>query len=275
MNILHWVSFHSRDNIEHILKERNIDYSTSKLFNSKYSIHLEISENDENWPLINELIKKNKGRDLFDTKFDSNEIQSSPWNRMIIDYQNRYPYPKDLDKLGEYLYKNYCDECGIGVNQINPYTIKKDIQPKNHNFMRLTDAYEIFVSTNIISDLEHNNIEGYSILPLLLIKDEEPSLTASQLHIENTLDPSFIPDGDLACQLCSKCGNKKYHYHRRGKMRFMKHNFPEKIDIVLSNEWFGAGGRQAYREVLVSQKLTNLILNQKWKQVIFKPLQLI
>jgi hypothetical protein len=43
------------------------------------------------------------------------------------------------------------------------------------------------------------------------------------------------------------------------------------VDIVLSQEWFGAR-RVAYREILVSRRLTQLVIDKKWSGVVFKPI---
>jgi hypothetical protein len=46
------------------------------------------------------------------------------------------------------------------------------------------------------------------------------------------------------------------------------------VDIMQTHEWFGSG-HSAYREILVSSKFARLVLDQGWKGVALKVIELV
>jgi hypothetical protein len=56
------------------------------------------------------------------------------------------------------------------------------------------------------------------------------------------------------------------HVHREA--------FPFDTDAIQSHEWFGSG-RGAYREIFISRRLARLILDEGWRGVQLKPVELV
>lgn len=77
----------------------------------------------------------------------------------------------------------------------------------------------------------------------------------------------------LESKVCGACERAKYMPYKRGYMIFDGEPSSD-LDIVLSREWFG-DVRVAYREILVSNRMTKLILKNRWEGVKFKPIRIV
>ena len=57
-------------------------------------------------------------------------------------------------------------------------------------------------------------------------------------------------------------------------MHLKASTLPSNVDLVRTAEWFGSG-RNAYREILISNRLATLILDNGWKGVDLKAVRLV
>ena len=57
-------------------------------------------------------------------------------------------------------------------------------------------------------------------------------------------------------------------------MHFKQDAVARGVDIAQTHEWFGSG-HSAYREILVSSKFARLVLDQGWKGVVLKAIELV
>jgi hypothetical protein len=53
----------------------------------------------------------------------------------------------------------------------------------------------------------------------------------------------------------------------------MRNGLREGVDIIRTIEWFGYG-HSAYQEILISKKLSNIIIENEWKGVSLKPIDI-
>ncbi len=74
--------------------------------------------------------------------------------------------------------------------------------------------------------------------------------------------------------ICPKCGKVKYYPHKNGVMRFKKEALIPDTDFLKTFEWFGVG-RFAFREILISNKIAQLILDKDWKGVRLKVVEFV
>jgi hypothetical protein len=105
---------------------------------------------------------------------------------------------------------------------------------------------------------------------VLIHKTGEPSKKISQIVVPQITEATAI----LRDHPLSTSSKKaiKYMPYMHGKLEFTQELLVENVDLVLSKEWFG--DRNAYREILVSQKVTNLILDNNWKGISLEPVQI-
>ena len=80
---------------------------------------------------------------------------------------------------------------------------------------------------------------------------------------------------ELQFEMCDVCGFKKYFYHKRGIMYLSKDALPPGTDLCYTHEWFGAGRRNAYKEILASAKFTRVLLDNKWLGLRMKTVKLL
>ncbi|MBI9047480.1 MAG: hypothetical protein JEZ06_23545 [Anaerolineaceae bacterium] len=275
MKIIRRITIEYSEEIHRILQENKIRVDISKLFGNHKLLHFNIAESHHLWSEL-----PSKGFDFKivsseETVFNEAEIRSAKWNRMICGFENSYPHIDDIVELGNYIFEFFCDECGIGINQQKSYRTKKEVKIGKKHIMSLNDEFEFYTTHEVFSKMEASGISGYQKLPLILDKTDRPSEVVSQIFIDTILKPGFVAPEGYRINRCPKCGIDKHEYHRRGIMQISGDVINPEIDIAMTHEWFGAGGRQAYREVIISQKLTNLILDMKWKRVKLKPVELV
>jgi hypothetical protein len=60
----------------------------------------------------------------------------------------------------------------------------------------------------------------------------------------------------------------------RGAMYLKRDALVPDVDVMQTYEWFGSG-HSAYREILVSNRLARIILDEGWKGVALKVVELI
>jgi hypothetical protein len=140
--------------------------------------------------------------------------------------------------------------------------------------MRPIWVYELFCTPSVLNVLEKHNIQGYEVWDAIIHKTDVPSKTVSQLFVPTVAEPALVEVDDLARETCHECQITKYHPHRKGWMHLRRSALPSDVDIVRSVEWFGSG-RSAYREILVSNRLAALVLDNGWKGIALKAVKLV
>jgi hypothetical protein len=202
--------------------------------------------------------------------FSEKEIRSGQWCRVGLINHVGYPQPENKWLQTRFTYANYDSESGIYSHQVENFRIKKEPKLKNEHFMDLTWPHEIFARKEIIQKFKEVNLKGYVVRDVLIHKTGEPSKKISQIVVPQVTEANAVLK-DHPLSISSKKAIK-YVPYTHGKLEFTHELLAENVDLVLSKEWFG--DRNAYREILVSQKVTNLILDNNWKGISLEPVQI-
>ncbi|MEM4204846.1 MAG: hypothetical protein QXS54_12330 [Candidatus Methanomethylicaceae archaeon] len=276
MEIWHRITFGHRDNVDSIIESLNIKHERSPLPGGGYLIHIDITESDPQWPRILELVQEKNALDIYDTFFTEPEILSAEWVRLIPIFEQGYPQPEATWVTNPINYAGKCRQCGAGFRQVAPFRLAKEPRMGKHDFLCLYWTYTVFVTPRVVEALRAAHIQGFDVWEAVIGKrNPRPSQMVSQLIFPRLAGPGLLAEGELLQETCPECGTTKYGYHKRGYMRFRRSALPEGVDFVQTWEWFGAGGRSAHREILVSQRVARLIIEQGWRGVRLKPLQLV
>ncbi len=232
-----------------------------------------ISESDAHWAVLSDLIKKCEPVNIVETVFSNGEIRDAEWLRLKSTFEQGYPQPKGTWPLKQSSYKIICPKCAI-YNQTSPMRLAKEPHPGKKTFMSLIWATEIFCRPEVIQELKEINAEGFEDWDAIIHKTNKPSETVRQLYIPGVASPGVVIDDGLQRIVCPNCGTIKYYPHTRGIMYLKKEALPQKTDFILTHEWFGHG-LLAWREILVSSRVANLILDKGWQGVRFKVVELV
>lgn len=235
-------------------------------------IVFEISENDPKWKLVE---ANCSAFDLIHSqqiKFSREEIASAEWAELQPAKHIGYPQPES----GGYKTVTYgdsgCKRCGIGREQIAPFRIKKAPSKRTSIFQLNWIFDEYFLSAENRVLVEESGITGIQFMQVLL-----PSGQAieewSQMRVPKVLQPG-VSAVTLDAEHCTHCGLTKYHEPRGERLKISRSSLVGAPDIVKSWELFGSGAR-AYRQILISHRFINLILQRKWGGVEMRPVEIV
>lgn len=269
MEIKHHVSLDNKG-IEDVIKSLGLKYTKSEPLGNLI-VHFDIIESDPRWKKIDNLIKKEEGVDIFDTFFTREEILASEWNRLRLNFLRGYPQPEN--SWEELTYENECSKCGTGYRQRAPFRIKEPRMGKN-DFLQLFWTNSVFCTTEVIEVLKNVGIKGIEIWPAIIQRTKQASPLLSQLVFPFVTKPGLSNEDKLEPDTCLKCSLTKYAYHQRGYMQIKQDAIRTDIDGQVTYEWFGNGG-MGFQEILISNRISKLIIENGWKGVELKPIQLI
>lgn len=277
MEIWHRVGFHSKDAVDSILERLGVKFRKTPLLGESYLITFELKESDPRWPEIALLMQEKGVPDrFFETVFTPQEILSAKWVRLIPVFEQGYPQPEATWVTNPINYEGKCRQCGAGFRQVAPFRLAKEPRMSKYDFLCLYWTYTVFTTPRVLEALRAAHIQGFEVWEALIGKrNSRASQVVSQLIFPHIAGPGLLDEGELEKETCPECGTTKYGYHRRGYMRFRRNALPEDTDFVQTWEWFGAGGRSGHREILISQRVARLIIEQGWRGVRLKPVELV
>lgn len=275
MRIWHRITFGHRDKVESTLQTLNIKCKKSPLPGGGHLIHIDIDESDSQWPQLAALVKEKSALDVCDTEFTPEEILQAEWVRLLPTFEQGYPQPKEGMQWKRITYEGQCPRCGVGYRQKAPFRLKREPRMGKHDFLCLFWTYTLFCTPEVHEKLKVHGIRGYEIWEALLHQLDRPSRLVSQLLLPVVARPGLVDVDDLQPEVCLQCGITKLAYHNRGRMRFMHQALYPDIDMLRTHEWFGAGGHGGFREVLISNRVAKLILEEGWRGVALKPIEVI
>ena len=275
MEIWHRITYHRLDAVDHILDELGIRYKKSPLPRDSYILTFEIAESDSRWPQVAELLRAKETLNLYDTIFTPEEILSAEWVRLIPIFEQGYPQPEATWVRNPINYEGQCPQCGAGYRQVAPFRLAKEPRLGKHDFLSLYWTYTVFCTPRVLEALRAHAIRGYEVWEALLHKTGQPSRLVSQLVFPHVAGPGLLDEDKLQPETCVQCGLTKYAYHKRGYMHFKREALQAEVDILQTYEWFGSGGYGGHREILISHRLARLILEEGWRGVRLKPVNLV
>jgi hypothetical protein len=276
MQITHRVTFNKQSQVDHELNYLGIRFKKIELPGGHYTIHFEINEADKNWPIISKIIQEKtpNASSFAVTTYTNSEILEAKYCLAIPSYETGYPYPQNnwLDQKASF-YENFCSKCGTYTKQVKPYSFEKEPNLRNHNFMTLFwGNMSIFASAAVFEIFSQNKFTGYQKTPVFLRDTDHESTTVSQIQITNTTDTGLIPNADVASYKCPVCAIIKYNYPKRGSIMYDPKCLKD-VDFQQTSEWFG-DGLIAYHLPIFSQKVAEVVLENKWSGLQFKPVLL-
>ncbi len=276
MELYHRVGINSKKDKEFlsIIEERGIPFKSIELPGGISNlIVFEIYESDPNWEIISRFIQSTNASDMHETIFSKEEIRNAEWLRLIPTFEQGYPQPKLHWPIKQLSYEITCPKCAI-YKQINPMRLAKEPSLGRKSFMALIWTREIFCTPEVFTELDKVQAKGYEAWDAIIHKTNKPSERVKQLYVPGIASPGVIIDNDLERKNCPVCRTTKYYPHVKGIMYIKREALLPETDFMLTNEWFGHG-LLAWREILISNRIANFILDKGWKGVRFKVVEVV
>jgi hypothetical protein len=281
MEIVHRVCYWDSWNrpLKQRLETAQIKYKASEDPSHKdFFISFDIAESHPFWKDIAKLQRGPIGwlkyGSIWDTYFSESEILSSEWSRIFVENVKKYPEPRSTWATDPANFDNFCKHCGTHV-QARPFRIQREPNWGHFHFFTFFWGHAVFARKEVFDAFRRNKIRGGIRMDMVIHRTGVPTKDIFQLVPSNTTRGGLIAEKNIKMAFCRKCGNKKYSYHDRGVMRYRRDPIMQEVDVLYTNEWIGVGRKDAWREILVSNKLARLIIQQGWKGVRFKAVEIV
>jgi hypothetical protein len=209
-----------------------------------------------------------------DTYFSEDEILNSEWSRIIVENVKKYPQPEATWVTNPINYDEFCRNCGTHV-QARPFRIQAETKWGFFHFFTFFWGHAIFAQKKVFDTIRRNKLRGVIRMDMLINRTGAPTVDIFQLLPTNITRGGFLAEKNIRATNCKKCGNRKFSYHSRGVMRYKRDPIMKDTDILYTREWFGAGRKDAWREVLISNKFARLIQQEGWKGVRLKAVEIV
>lgn len=237
-------------------------------------VTFKIAESDPHWEYIQEMIDLYGASDLVGTTFSPEEIVNSDWNRLVPLHEWGYPQPEKQMQWKLLTYNEKCPKCGAGYTQKAPFRLAREPKLGRNHFLTLFWTYSFFCKREVVDALKKYTINGFEVWDAIIHLSDQPSTIVSQLVIPEISAPGLFDRDKNSPEKCKECDITKYAHHRRGKLSY-RHDALRNVDFQLMYEWFGSGSHSGFREVIVSNRLSRLILSAGWRGVDLKPIDLV
>jgi rubredoxin len=276
MEIWHRITFNAsiKPTFLETIKAMGITYKTLQLPGSGgLLVFLDIAESNFHWPEVSGLISSLGAADLEETFFTEEEIRSAEWLRMICVFEQGYPQPKMSWPFNQPDRELLCPKCAI-YRQIAPMHIAKEPHLGKKAFMTTIWTHEIFCIPAVFSGFEEIHAKGCEAWDVILHKTGETSQKVRQLYVPAIAEPGLVFEDQQKRMKCPECSTVKFTAHMRGILRIRRESLIADTDFMLTNEWFGSG-YLAWREIIVSNKVAQLVLDRGWQGVRFKVVEVV
>jgi len=265
MNIIHRITFRTDGPATNDMKAEGIKIGAG-LINA-----FDIGENDKKWPFIQDAIKlygtETIGDFQYKTVFTKKEIEGAKF--FVLSPKMLFEYPQPADDFG-YRETTYspgvgCRKCNVGLEQQNPFSIKKAPKWGRRNILQLNWVLgEHFVSKEIKQNIEMK-CPDITFLEVFKFPQNKPLDDIFQIIVKRHVKLE-IPE-EQKFEICSTCNNKKYVPHTRG---FFPKPSETNFSIAKSKDFFGSGG-SARQEMIISKEIYEIFHEAKMNGVDFIP----
>ena len=250
----------------------------------KYTIEFYLYEDNPDFGLIKQEISKFLEPQVIGTEYEKGDIKNAEWF-IASTGQYQYPQPEDVYLEKTFDLGNYCNLCGIGRVQNEPFRLKTEPKQHNNQFWGLHwEYFAVFVRQETKNILEKENMKGIRFSNPVFNKKNVEIGGFYQLHIDTILNKGFdsYNTKTITCKINNEencntdinskcCGRIKFHHPMIGGYLFDKTIFNPDFDIVQSNEYFGSGA-SANRIQIVSKRFKEIVEKNKLKGLSFKPI---
>ncbi len=179
--------------------------------------------------------------------------------------------------IGSY-YDDVCPTCGSGWRQIAPFRITKEPRLGRNQFASFGAAFEFLLTPMALKTFQENGFKGHKDQPLIIHSENRPAQTIEQLVVTSVAGPAIAQElaehERYRWTDCASCGRRWHLFYTRGQLPLRKSALHTDSDFQLTNEWFGSGAA-ARREILVSQRVVHLILENKWRGIELIPVRVV
>jgi hypothetical protein len=276
MKILHRISLNSGAHADEFssVEKLGIRHQLLPIPGGAALVVFEMDEADPRWPQVAEFVRRRSLPDMVDTQFTDQEILDAEWVRLVPGFEQGYPQPEEDMAWKRIVYDQECPKCGVGYRQKAPFRLAKEPRLGRHDFMSLFWAETVFCTPKVIQALVAAEIRGYEAWRPIIHSSGQPSQTVYQLVVSNVAKPGLAKEDKLQPEWCWRCRTTKYRSHLRGYMHLQRKALRHDVDMLLTHEWFGSGRFGGYREVLVTNRVARLVLENRWRGVVLKPVEL-
>ena len=281
MDVKHRITINSLDKcFLSSIKQMGVEFKVSPLPGALGQlITIIILESDPNWERMVDLVTAQSNYEIYgdgaqyESIFSEDEIRSARWLRLISSFEQGYPQPRLHWPIKQLSYDLFCTKCAI-YNQVGSMRLAKEPFLGNKSFMSLIANGEFFARHVVFEKLKNIQARGYEDLEAIIHKTGNPSEMVGQLYVPNITEPGFLPDANHAKVICPVCRTEKYYPHMKGILKYKKRAIQPDLDFIRTYEWFGSG-YVAWREILVSNRIAKLILDNKWEGIRLKVVELV
>jgi hypothetical protein len=195
------------------------------------------------------------------SKFTEEEENNAKQLILLSPWANGYPMPDGDNGYQHTTYDNteYCNTCGIGLKQKEPFRLKKAPNWSGHK--RMFSLNWVFDELFVRKDFYEALFKPFGI------KSEKVLLYKKETVIEDTVQ-LIIPETDASLnlegypfQVCKDCNRKRYDLINKGFFPSFKEDVGD-MQIFKSKEWFGTGA-SARKYIFVSQALRQQFIKLK------------
>jgi hypothetical protein len=207
-----------------------------------------------------------------------------------------YPQPENGYEEITYSKSIGCNTCEMGKVQINPFRFRKEPKAKNSQFLGLNWIFDqIFVREIVKNKFEEIGLTGLRFSKPIIHKSEKELESIYQLNVDTIL-PKALIGNNLSTETCEMpkdkkmlkflranksrlvegpfCNKIKYNFPQGQIMKFESEAFVGSPDFIRTYEWFGSGG-SANRPILISEKVKDIISDNKWRGAFLQEIELI
>lgn len=278
-----WRRGHIRNQHKEFLEAHNVAYepwSAPKIGAKVRTIDdymFEIAEDDLAWPEL----KRRIGNEYtyIRTRFTDKERLGAEWcivwgHRSIVSYR----IPRDYAWSGDY-FTNSCEKCGVGWKQIAPFRLKGEPKLGKNQFCGFGGGFELLCTPLVLEKFARHGITGFETWPVLLKKKgNEQAQNLKQIWVAAMAEPAIaeelVEHERYKRNVCPVCGQIWHAHYVRGILPLQRSSLKQNVDFQLTNEWFG-NDSSARHEILVSQRVVRLILENKWKGAELIPIKVV
>ncbi len=264
MNVIHRVSFRNDSRIVPKLQEVGIKIKDGILTG------VDVGENDSNWSEIKGIIDKYP-KELSDfqykTEFTKKEKEYAEYFMISSSWLFEYPQPENDFGYTNSTYdaSNYCSECGIGLIQKSPFSLKKSPKWGARNIVQVNWVFdEFFVSESLKKGIEKKNLD-IQFMPVLKYRKGTKFEDMYQLVISRKITLE-IPQS-IEYETCKVCHQKKHLPLTRG---FAPKPLSNDFMIAHSEQYFGSG-HSANHAVVINKDVYNLFEELGVKGISYVP----
>ena len=240
-----------------ILKQNNIQVEVNGQFTS---IELE----ESTYFSLERYFTKWNISGIFFPEFSKTELNSAPLSALKSTHTHGYPMP-DLDfgyRALTYDLSIYCNQCGIGLKQKEPFRIKSEPPTGKKRIFSLGWVYdELFVDRKLYEEVFMPL--GTKYMEVLKYGKDIPFENTVQLILPETEEPLNLEGWPT--EVCDLCGRRKYQPMAQDFFPMYKNVI---VPIFKSDDYFGSGAN-AFKRIFMAKELREKLISMKIEKPIW------